>query len=246
MYDKIYLMLPTYKRIDKLSKFIQSAQSTVSDPESVILMLCINENDSETAEYIKQNPPAFDIRIINEKTQQPNLPVYYNSMAASIPARERDSTVISMVGDDMVFVTQGWDKIVLDMINNNNGEVIVYGDDDYIGHDKLMVHLFTTFKMVEATEKLFMCPAFHADMIDIVWTNVGLLTGTARYIPELHIRHEHESKKGQHGDFDETFRRMMPLRVIANERENRMYAWRYANLCAANMIDNGIGKWNIL
>jgi hypothetical protein len=160
--------------------------------------------------------------------------------------RTSDKEVISMVGDDMVFKTKGYDTAILKAINDAEGKAIVYCNDDFIAGEKLCVNLFTTRLMVEATGKPFMCEMYHADMIDVVWTNVGLLTGTLKYLKEVIIKHEHESVKKNAKEFDETCKRMMPLRVIANDKENRAYGWRYANICAANLIDAGIGRWNIL
>jgi predicted transcriptional regulator len=99
--------------------------------------------------------------------------------------------------------------------------------------------------MVEATRKPFMCEFFHADMIDMVWTMLGAMTGTLRYQEDIVIQHNHSTKQKQN-QWDETFQRLRPVQIAANGKENQKLAASYATLCAKNLIDAGIGKWNIL
>jgi glycosyltransferase involved in cell wall biosynthesis len=238
-------MLPTFKRPEKLKIFLDSAAECANKLSDICILLCVNENDAITENFIAEYEFPFDFAVIRENTTQPNLALYYNLMYDS-PLFRKSETVVSMIGDDMIFKTKGYDTAILKAINDANGEALVYCDDDFIAHDKLMVQVFTTRKVVDATLKPFMCPLYHADMIDVVWINVGLLTGILKYLPDVKIKHAHESVKSKVADMDETCQRMMPLRRLANEKQSREYGWRYAHLCAANLIDAGIGKWNVL
>jgi hypothetical protein len=105
--------------------------------------------------------------------------------------------------------------------------------------------LFTTRELVQATKKPFMCEFFHADMIDMVWTMAGAASGTLRYLPDVIIRHNHSTRLKPE-DYDETFKRLQPVQKAANAKENQKLAISYAMLCAKNMIESGIGKWNVL
>lgn len=245
-YDKICLMLPTYKRVGGLMAFCDSALKKANDPSRIRFGLCVNEKDQETLAYINQrywpSDDCFDV--VLENTRQPNLSFYFNEIYKRTRFKE-PGTLVSQLGDDMVFYTKGWDERVLDETNRREGKAVVYCDDNYIAHDKCCVNFFTTRLMVEAQRKPFMCEFFHADMIDMIWTMVGAMTGTLAYLPDVVIQHNH-STKVEKEKWDETYQRLAPVQKAANGRDNQKYAAAYATLCAKNLIEGGIGQWNVL
>lgn len=94
----------------------------------------------------------------------------------------------------MVFITPGWDKRILDKINEVNGVGMVYCDDDYVQHEKLCVNMFTTRKLVEATGRPFMCELFPVDFLDNIWQNLATGLGIAYYLGDVKIKHEHANQ----------------------------------------------------
>ncbi len=245
-YDKICLMFPTYKRVGGLMAFCDSALKHAKDPACLRFSLCVNENDKETLAYVNQrywlNENFFDV--VLENTRQPNLSFYFNELYKRTRFNE-PGTLVSQLGDDMLFCTKGWDERVLEEMNRKEGKAIVYCDDNYIAHDKCCVNFFTSRIVVEATKKPFMCEFFHADMIDLIWTMVGSMTGTLVYLPDVIIQHNHSTKQAK-DQWDETYQRLAPVQKAANGRENQKYAVVYATLCAKNLITEGIGRWNVL
>lgn len=249
MYETICVMAATYKRPAGIQRLIDSALRTADDVHRLRFMFCVNERDKETLDYIESRywPVPMQYDIVFEDTEQPNLALYYNMMYERVEARD-EPWLVSMVGDDMVFVTPGWDTRVLREVNERDGNAIVYLNDDYIAGEKCCVNLFTTRKMVAATRRPFMCPLYHADMIDVVWTDVGNLTGTLVYLKDVVLRHEHESRKlsvtGGESLVDETFRRLQPLRQAYGTENHRQEAYRYAVVNAARIVQAGMGRWN--
>lgn len=223
---------------------VGSALVTADDPSRLRFCFCVNKKDNETLDYLKNrhwdNPDH--VEIVYEETMQPNLALYFNKMYNE--TRFKDA-VVSELGDDMIFVTHGWDTRVLDVLNAEDGKAIVYCNDDYVAKDKCCVNLFTTREMVTATRKPFMCEFFHADMIDLIWTMMGAMSGTLRYQDDIIIQHNHSSRLKQ-SQWDETFQRLRPVQVAANGGANHQLAASYATLCARNLIEAGIGKWNTL
>jgi hypothetical protein len=102
--------------------------------------------------------------------------------------------------------------------------------------------MFVSRDFVSATRVPFMCPFFKADMIDVVWGKVGDLTGTSHYIPEVIIRHNHNSRS-QERSWDKTYRRLRPLQVSANTPVQQKAGIVYATIAANNLISAGIGRW---
>jgi hypothetical protein len=247
-YKNICLMLPTYKRPEWLRRFLSSALDTASDIENLSFCLCINKSDKETIEFIKRYLNCLSEKvskvftIIEEQTVQPNLALYFNMMHDATKGKNK---IISMLGDDMEFKTPDWDVKIIETINSADGKTIVYCNDDYIAHEKCAVNLFTTDIVVEATGKPFMCEKFHADVIDLIWTMTGQITGILKYLPDIIIKHHHSTAAAKE-QWDETFKRLSPLQCMSNSNEGIKYAIVYSTLCAKNLIESGIGAWNNL
>ena len=243
MYDKLWLMVPTFKRVEWVKRFIDSAIGMADNINNIQFCICVNQKDEKTKEFFSNlNPLNVPFYIIPEKTIQPNIALYYNMMFNEINKLENGKDfVASMLGDDMVFETKGYDTKLLQTINENNGIGIFWCDDGYIAHDHLCVNLFVTKKMIDGTEKPFMCPMYKADMIDVVWYHVGGLTQTKHYLPDVIIHHYHST--GINKDFDSTFQRLIPLQQAANNDYMHTYAQVYASIVAGNLISHGYGKW---
>jgi hypothetical protein len=242
-WDSIALFLPTYKRPDNIARFVKTAHDTASNPSRLRLALCVNEKDIATREFLEKDfecPLAYEV--ILEQTRQPNLSKYFNILYDQTSFNS-ERTVVTMLGDDMYFQTSGWDEAVLERINAKNGNAIVFCNDGGIAQDELAVNLFTTRKIIEATEKPFMCPEFHAEMIDVVWTVAGVQASILEYLGDVVIVHDHGCVDGKKQD--ETYVRLQPLRQVTNNNpRNLKYARTYGTLCAANIIKKGYGEWN--
>lgn len=247
IYKDICIMLPTYKRVKngRLIKCIESIYNTVSDHKRAKLCLCVNENDSETIDYVENILPNYpiDFDVVYEKTTQPNLAYYFNKMYDETVFND-EHTLVSMVGDDMVFKTEGWDIAILKEVNAHDGVGFVWANDDYIARERCPVNLFTTRKTVQATEKPFMCPLFRAEMIDVVWGNIGIIAGCGHFLADVIIKHEHCSGLPANL-WDENFGRLSPLRQINNSNWSKKQATIWSMICASNLIKNGLCDWNM-
>lgn len=243
--DRLCLMLPTYGRAKtSLPKFIDSAIDKVSNIKNICFCFCVNKKDVETQEYLQNRdlPHGCEWEMIFEKNIQPNLSLYFNMMYDQTRFNG-ENVAVSMLGDDMVFETPGYDLPIMKEINNYNGFGVFWCDDDYIAHETLCVNLFVSRRMVAATRKPFMCPLFHADMIDVVWYLVGTLTHTEHYLRDVIIKHNHSTAKNAE-EWDNTFLRLRPLQQMAGVRANQKKCRIYATIAAGNLIAAGIGKWD--
>jgi len=201
MLEGINIFLPTRKRPDRLRKFLSSMKETADDVGRLHVVFVVDIGDVDTVTAIESEcDDLVSYQIIwNLETKAPHLAYFYNRCYAETE-HWQDNWAVSMFGDDMVFVSQGWDTAFLAALNEDEGVAIVYGDDDYIQHEKMCVHLVTSRKLVRATRHEFMAP-FAADMIDTVWKQVGQMCGLLRYLPDVHIRHEHNGQlKPEHRD----------------------------------------------
>lgn len=215
-YDKICVMLPTYGRAaTKLPVFLKSMIETAHDLSNVCVSFVVNEKDTDTVAAINRLCGALlDYEILYESSMECNLAQYFN-LSYDTTRFNAPTTCVSMFGDDMVFVTQNWDAIMLEKMNDKMGFGIVYGDDDYCQHEGLCVYFITSRMYIELTGKPFMHPEFGADWIDVIHMKAAKELGAAWYVPSLHIRHEHFTKTNT---MDETTVRN---RVVATECNKR-------------------------
>lgn len=212
LYKKINLMLPTYKRHNtKLPEFINSAQEKAASLDNICFTFCVNEKDKETVEAIKGLCKA-EYHICIEKTTEVNLAKYFNQMYEEVNLGE--DVVVTMLGDDMVFITEGYDEKILEEINNYGGIGIFYADDCIRFRGDLCTNLFVTRKFVDAQlPEKFMAEEFPIDMIDIIWQEVGEKLNRCFYLNHIKILHKHATK----GYSDDVWRRMRKSYGIAKE-----------------------------
>ena len=241
-YNKICIMLPTYKRSKtSLPVFINSALETCSNPANICFSFCVNKKDIDTLEYLDSYifPFGCEYEIIVENSFVPNLAKYFNMLYNQTRFSGSD-IVASMLGDDMELKTHGWDIQLLNAISGLDGIGVFYCNDNFIAGGNLCVNLFVTRKFVDATKKPFMCPMFNADMIDYVWHMVGGLTRSLHYSENIVIQHNHDLKKTPE-ERDETYNRLEPFRQSV--RNKFAEANVYASVCAGNLVEAGLVEW---
>jgi len=239
VYNKVNLMLPTYHRFDnKLPKFIKSALDKCSSKSTICFTFCVNEKDKETEYVIHKllKDEGVDYEIIFETLERPHLAKYFNMMYEKTKFQE-ESTVVSMLGDDMEFWTQGFDIVILKALNAMGGLGLVYGDDCLWWHEKLCVNLFTTRTYVDLQAPFpFMCEYYPRDQIDIVWYKVARAMGMIRYLDHLKLSHNHATQ----GDCrDATFDRLVKEDKTVIKNLDKMD--NYISECVSNML-NKIGE----
>ena len=242
-YNRICIMLPTYHRHDTLLPiFIDSAMKTALISQ-VCFCFCVNAKDQKTIDFINQrfSGTLWKYEIITESSIQPNLAYYFNLMY-DVSTFSDEDTLVSMFGDDMEFITDGWDTKLLELVNEHDGIGTFWCNDNYIARENLCVNGVWSRKFVEATGRPFMCELFPADMIDVVWYKVSEKTKTLHYLPDVIIQHNHNTKR-QRIDFDATFERLTPLQRSASTPVNLYYAGVYATAVAGNLIEAGMGSW---
>lgn len=244
-YSGINIMLPTRGRPYRLEKFIKSALETSflnsmnsdgTPNKKLVFTLLIDKDDNSYDELLKDMLASnygclFNI-LVNEDTSKPHLGNFFNRLYEETKWQD-PSYLVTMVGDDMVFLTPGWDRAIVDAANQSQGDAIIYCDDDYCQHENLCVNLFVSRDLVAKTKKPFMCSLFPADFIDTVWMEVGKKMGSLRYMGSYKIKHEHS---GAHPEstFDDTFKRLRSV-YKAITQEDIASLHRYVDEIVSNL-----------
>ena len=254
-YDRICVMLPTYKRPKRLRTFLRSMIRRAHSMRNICVALCLHKGDNQSAKIaVEMLDPAniaklrgegeslwndVQLYIVWETERRPHLSKFFNLIYANVVACCGPSTCVSMFGDDMRFVSLDWDKHFLDEINEHDGLALVYGDDCFKQHKKLAVHFVTTQKVVNLIGFPFMAP-FRADFIDRIWHNVAKAAGWLYYMPHVKIRHEHNTRKSK-ANWDWVYKRLRKEQGT-HRRDNNLKARRQAGMRIANLREKGYAQ----
>jgi hypothetical protein len=142
--------------------------------------LAVDADDPCLAEYEALARPGIEVVVNAERTgYAPSL----NSVAA---AAWDDFTILGAFGDDVLFQTPGWDRLVEEAMHT---PAIVYGNDlvHAAGHPTA---IFMASAMAKALGWLAIPQSRHL-WVDDAWKALGQATGTLRYIPEAIFEHMH-------------------------------------------------------
>ena len=218
IYDSICVMLPTYGRSNSLlPRFVSSCTATASDLKNLKFAFCVNQGDHDTYRYLKSLPwPNRDnVLIVQEFTKEPNLAVYFNILYNETK-KFGENCLVSMLGDDMEFMTPNWDRDIISLVNQYKGIGVFWCNDAYIAKERMCVNMFVSRMFADATEYPFMAEIFKGDMIDYIWRKVAKYTKTAHYLPNVVIKHNHNTSKPQN-QWDSTFNRLRPAQAQGHQ-----------------------------
>ncbi len=113
VFTKVSVLVPTRKRVERLERMIRSFELTTTGRSELIFR--IDEDDHESAEYLKSVPWRLKRAVYRGPRYQgyKSTPQFLLDM---VPLADGD---VLMVGnDDMIFETPAWDEYVLKAANN--------------------------------------------------------------------------------------------------------------------------------
>jgi hypothetical protein len=181
---KITVLVPSRGRPDRALAMYRSAMDTATT-EDVEVRIIVDPDDPRLADYVALRRPGYanvrlPIRILEKRVG------YTGSL--NILARERwdDADVLGAFGDDVLFRTPGWDRIVAEALSTPG---IAYGNDlvHAAGHPTAV---FMSSVIAKALGYLAIPQSRHL-WVDDAWKLLGQKTGTLRYLPELILEHMH-------------------------------------------------------
>src|SRR5579872_7063886 len=171
------VMLPTRKRPEMAATCIASFRETKTlDTTDLILII-----DDDDASY-------EDITDVDKVTATRGTLITAVNAAASVLAEHYDA--LFLAADDLVFVTPGWDALMLKTLEGLGGTGIVMPDSrrryDVPEHPLISADWVCELgHFAEPSLGYFYC--------DNVWAELGKRTGLIRFCPEDVIEHRHYS-----------------------------------------------------
>ncbi len=147
----------------------------------------IDRDDPAAPEYealIQQLPDCWEV--FSTKTARRTLSEWTNRLAAASAGEYR---AFASLGDDHMPRTQGWDRLLLEALDDIGGEGIAYGNDLHQGQ-RLPTAPVISADIVEALGWM-MEPSLAHMHVDDAWADLGRAAGCLAYVPEVIIEHLH-------------------------------------------------------
>lgn len=175
---KISLLLPTRGRRNELERFHQSAFYTAANPMD-IEVICYVDNDDHSYDGLELRQTDF---VRGERIVLSEM--WNKCFEAS------SGDIIGHMGDDIIFRTIGWDKMVVDAMSKYPDNIaFVYGRDGLSSED-FGTHGFVHRKWVEVSG-FFVPPYFSSDYNDTWLNDVAKAIGRHVFIPQMYTEHMH-------------------------------------------------------
>lgn len=145
---KISLITPTRNRPDDLKRLLDSLEETTCNYDDVEILFAIDSDDRtmlEQAEHIMAERVKLNIRFFIVTRSDHFSKDYYNYLSKAAQGRW-----ILAINDDSIFMTQGWDEMICERMEEASVKV---GDDILFGiiDDGMFV------KGSEANQRTFSC-----------------------------------------------------------------------------------------
>jgi hypothetical protein len=215
---KIALLVPSRERLDKKLELVNSIKDTVSNIDNVSLYFG-TDNDDPTREQAKElfkNDSFVKFVPIETNGKFLNLGIMWN-----ICAKASTEEIISMIGDDMVFITKNWDLEILkefspEVCPSDNFKMIYCYDGRHGA--KVAVNCFIHRVYMDLTG-YFCREEFPVDKIDIWLQQIYNSFKRLYYRGDIHIEHKHWS-------FRKSAKDIVACRMRENNAEDRSnYLW---------------------
>ena len=129
---KISLLCPSRERLNKFLTFLTSVISTTHDIKNINIVLGVDEDDPKFKSYKKIANNLHFIQFIpfpKNLFKEKGLSGLWNKMA-----NECSGDILGMVGDDMIFKTNDWDKKIIEtFINKKDNMHLIHCNDGMRG-----------------------------------------------------------------------------------------------------------------
>lgn len=191
---RLAVLVPTRGRPGNAKRLRDAILDTAAQPDRIDLHLRIDADDPSALDYVETLGVTRGVRY--SVGPRLRLAGSWNEQAAY--ASKNGATHYALWGDDVIPVTQEWDRILLERLDRD-GHGFVYGRDGIWDHTygdpyrgQLVLptacvmtrELWRTLGFVSPPGLTHLC-------IDVAWRDLGLAAGCLFYEPAVLIRHFH-------------------------------------------------------
>jgi hypothetical protein len=172
-------LLPSRRRIEKLSKFFEAAIANgMATPGAVLVQ----------REELAELKAGYDsIKLPGNWRILPTVADGFGDKFREVWAGVSDLDWIGIACDDLRPSTIGWDRLLLAHLNGKN---VVSCDDGQQGNVRMAGITIFSGALLRAIGYIYP-PGFWHTYVDNVWEDIGRTTGCWNYVPEVLVQHDH-------------------------------------------------------
>jgi hypothetical protein len=194
----LIVIVPSRGRPGNVARFVRAVAKTSTAQTDIVFGFDNDDPDLQKSVIAAQaaaQSAGVPVTVITGPRK--GLGAWTNELAATFVA---DYRALASFGDDHVPQTCGWDKLLLDAINDMGGCGIAYPNDGI--RDDVCEAVVLSSAIVGALG--WMCePTLKHWWVDNVWADLGREAGCLRYLPDVIVRHNHPA--AGRGQFDATY-----------------------------------------
>jgi glycosyltransferase involved in cell wall biosynthesis len=179
----ISILCPTRGRPDNIRRLVASAVETAAD-QRFEFVFYVDDDDPASVETLAEYHDTYD-RVTCITGERVVLSQMWNVCFAH--AR---GDVLMHCGDDIVFRSPGWDRMVLDAFDGQPDRILFVHGRDGVHDANFGTHGFIHRRWVE-TVGYFVPPYFSSDWNDTWLNDVANMLGRRRFLPDLYTEHMH-------------------------------------------------------
>lgn len=191
--NKILVVMPTRNRPEAC---IEALMSIVNNNSGYADVLLVMDPDDEFQ-------LSMTWKRVTTQVLERRMPMLHALNAAIMPRLDHYD-VFGFTGDDVRYLTKGWDAKVWGLLKHQIG--IVYGDDG-IQHENLPTHPWFSAGLVRAIGYAAP-PCLQHYYFDNYLKGIGQALGILHYLPDLVTKHLHHSVGGH--PYDKVYRQAEP------------------------------------
>lgn len=188
---KISILVPSRERLNLKLTLISSIITSVENINDIEIVFGIDDDDptKPIVEKIDRAIPCVKIVNIQNNGKFIGINKIWNILAASTQAE-----IFGYIGDDMIFQTPGWDKMIKEEFNELNcpkdNIKLVHCYDGHRTQDEISVNAFVHRKYYEVMG-YFCREEFLINWSDQWMYQTFKAFNRVKYRPDIHIQHNH-------------------------------------------------------
>lgn len=119
-FDKISVLVPTRKRVDRLQAMLASFAETSSGLAELVFR--VDEDDTETQSFLRSEAASSIVIVGSRLDGYRSLPTFFNELALVATG-----DIVMLGNDDMLFPTPQWDRLILEAANKYPDGIFDFG-----------------------------------------------------------------------------------------------------------------------
>lgn len=188
MPEKISILLPTLKRVQKVKDLLQNIEQTVQHRSSVEICFFVNSDDLDTMQFVAELEAAQTAETLQIKHTHGMGVIFSDMWNKAFEVATGD--ICMLCGDDVVFRTQGWDDIIRNRFENIPDKIAYVYVDDGAFHGAAGIHGFLHRNWIEVLGYVT-TSIFIYNWADIWIDEIAKILNRHVYVPEVVIEHMH-------------------------------------------------------